>query len=608
MAEKASPRMTKPDKQAGHTPEQARRDPSPANQPSPSPLLLVDKPRLLRAFQERGWSFAQAAFGRDSDQTLDTLWKHPGYQQWVKVLEAKITQIKKEDPRAGVGMRYGHRLFDIAWLRSPHARFELTAIVNRYDRAPFAPEHCGEVRFLYRLSYRTEQQGMPVQSRLPMTLNLVFWQPKPKRGDCKTQWKKWLRAPAPESPTQLASLVSAVFDQKKPIIKSLEVNLQSVRWPSMMHPSLGGHAEYLLMQFSPTASGGFKAHALENQPKAKRWSRNEQRSFRAWLATPKALASLSEGTLLVPERYLATFATSVAPHGLARGMNRPFVPLMPESLYSDFPFAQVQGVSNLEELRRRLDTMSCTGCHQSRSLAGFHFLGHDSPQKRVDALAVPHSAHLLDELAIRSASLAQAINTGNAIRPRGNPQRSYRHAPGGWGDHCGLKGNHSDWTCQPGLSCVKTSDPYMGRCQSEGPAKVGESCEVGTIAPQRRASDERARQFQVRGCQKGVCERNSVGFPEGMCASPCEPQEPHKRCGAIALLTNFNQCLAKKLPFAQCIQANSRPAGLRHCDAAHPCRDDMICARVDSINEGTCIPPYFLFQLRVDGHPLARRG
>lgn len=148
----------------------------------------------------------------------------------------------------------------------------------------------------------------------------------------------------------------------------------------------------------------------------------------------------------------------------------------------------------------------------------------------------------------------------------------------------------------------------MGICQSSGAPQTGESCEVGTVTPKRRASDERSRRFQVRACQNGVCERNSVGFPEGMCASPCEPQEPNKRCGAIALLTDFNQCLAQQIPFAQCIQTNSRPAGLRHCDAAHPCRDDMICARVDSVKEGTCIPPYFLFQLRVDGHPLARRG
>ena len=43
-------------------------------------------------------------------------------------------------------------------------------------------------------------------------------------------------------------------------------------------------------------------------------------------------------------------------------------------------------------------------------------------------------------------------------------------------------------------------------------------------------------------------------------------------------------------------------AGLRACDAATPCRDDYLCVRLDA-GRGACIPPYFVFQMRVDGHP-----
>jgi hypothetical protein len=52
---------------------------------------------------------------------------------------------------------------------------------------------------------------------------------------------------------------------------------------------------------------------------------------------------------------------------------------------------------------------------------------------------------------------------------------------------------------------------------------------------------------------------------------------------------------------------------LKGCDANEPCRDDYICARTAAGHSaskdarerahGACIPPYFLFQLRVDGHP-----
>ena len=59
---------------------------------------------------------------------------------------------------------------------------------------------------------------------------------------------------------------------------------------------------------------------------------------------------------------------------------------------------------------------------------------------------------------------------------------------------------------------------------------------------------------------------------------------------------------AKGVSFGDCIKRNSTPAAVRSCDEARPCRDDYVCARSAS-GTGACMPPYFLFQLRVDGHP-----
>ena len=109
----------------------------------------------------------------------------------------------------------------------------------------------------------------------------------------------------------------------------------------------------------------------------------------------------------------------------------------------------------------------------------------------------------------------------------------------------------------------------------------------------------------ARACADGqVCEATSVGFPGGMCAAACGAGGPEATCGSIALLTPFNNCIARGEPFEACVRANVRPADLRRCDFTHPCRDDYVCARAGK-DLGTCIPPYFLFQMRVDGHPPA---
>ena len=86
-----------------------------------------------------------------------------------------------------------------------------------------------------------------------------------------------------------------------------------------------------------------------------------------------------------------------------------------------------------------------------------------------------------------------------------------------------------------------------------------------------------------------------------MCSVTCEALTPGAACGGIPQLRGFNDCLAKRRPFAECIRGNIRARGLRSCDDKTPCRDDYICARGPNA-QGVCMPPYFLFQMRVDGH------
>ncbi|AUX30595.1 uncharacterized protein SOCE836_027040 [Sorangium cellulosum] len=47
--------------------------------------------------------------------------------------------------------------------------------------------------------------------------------------------------------------------------------------------------------------------------------------------------------------------------------------------------------------------------------------------------------------------------------------------------------------------------------------------------------------------------------------------------------------------------------GLRSCDMITPCRQNLVCVRNrdPGTRKGACIPPYFVFPLRIDGCPIA---
>ena len=218
----------------------------------------------------------------------------------------------------------------------------------------------------------------------------------------------------------------------------------------------------------------------------------------------------------------------------------------------------------------------------------------------VDALGYGHSDHLQQDLERRRAfNLAMLENQADPAR--GFAERL--EDQGVYGSRCGLGDpGFSDWTCGPGLQCKALDDRELGACAPADAPQVGDSCAVGTLRTKAVGHKDRVRDVVYTACAPNqVCESNPVGFPNGMCAGTCESGGPESTCGAIAILTPFNRCLAKGHPFPKCITENVRPAALRKCSVDAPCRDDYICARGPS-GEGACIPPYFLFQLRVDGH------
>ena len=132
---------------------------------------------------------------------------------------------------------------------------------------------------------------------------------------------------------------------------------------------------------------------------------------------------------------------------------------------------------------------------------------------------------------------------------------------------------------QKSLILVHSSDGDVGICLPEA-ATAGDPCEAGLIAPNADSHQDRVTKVMKRSCgAAGACETNRVGFPGGMCEASCASHAPGVICTGIPILVGFNGCLAKKIPFEQCIAENTTPGGVRACDAATPCRDDYVCAR-----------------------------
>jgi hypothetical protein len=575
-------------------------------------LALTD-PVELMDLETRGFDVGRAAFpltrspGSDTTKaalappTSADLARDPGYRDLVAALEADFRNLYDKDRAYGMGMRFTHRGFDKRWLVSPQTRWELAAVVNRVDRRVFNPGTCGEIRLVYRLAYATRTQSGPFASRLPATLNVVHLLEDDGMGCAEAA----------------AILRGPLKDSLPGRLKSVEVNVQSVRWPSTVRPDLGGHAEYVLRVFHREGRR-LVAAPLENTPDVDRLRRNPalRKDLLAWLRDH--VAAVEEGTALLPERFLDRRAVSVTPRGLARPQNRPWKRLFAEAELKEL-------TPEPAALLRRLDGLTCMGCHQSRSLAGFHGVGLErDPSRAVDALAMGFSPHFEEDLPRRRAYIASLL-AGKA------PAEARRHAErqtdrGGFGDACGLTPAFAEWTCAAGFACMPVDEKEVGQCMPvvafpEGPSGggtrpggasaetrgatyllgPGSACREGEVDFRR---DRIARSSERECAGRSVCEGIGVGFPGGMCATSCADPGPGGVCGGIALLQPFNDCLARGGLFTDCAR-HARPAGLRACGEGNPCRPDYLCAKTAS-GEGACLPPYFVLQMRVDGHPPLR--
>ncbi len=420
-------------------------------------------------------------------------------------------------PNESIGVGSGHdfQLFDRALLDSDEARFMLAGIVNRMDRAFVSPESCGEIRLIYRLT-RTSQAGEDgAPRRLPMTLNIVLKARGGSMADargaaitCAGIAKRWLDAG--ESTLTGADLAARLLARDGPLdlvrpenIDRIETNLQIVHAPKSVVRDF--RSDYLLKVFrlDPVARA-FEEAPMENQIDRERIVADPDlgRDFKAWLLDPRHLNEFDRGTILIPERFLAKAAIAATPVGFDPSELQPGFGLVqgegtnPVFSESDIVAAlrkaadvgvTLANIRSVAGFKRRLNDVTCSGCHQTRGIGGFHFPGVDwMAAKPSNATVVPASPHFFGDQ-IRRRDILTSIKWGSSPDySRGFSERPQLRTRSeflaelkgtghydGWGAHCyqpSAKAADNDpsfrtWTCAAGLSCEaagKTS--RIGMC------------------------------------------------------------------------------------------------------------------------------------------------
>jgi hypothetical protein len=410
----------------------------------------------------------------------------------------------------GVGPSFDFQLFDRAVLYSRESRFVLAGIVNRMDRGYVSPDSCGEVRLIYRLTRAEAGEG--ASPRLPMTLNIVL----KAKGDnavdgsgaaitCSELARRWLdTASLPFTGAELAAqLISkdGPLDSIKPEnIDRIETDLQIAHAPKSATRDF--RTDYLLKVFRLDAqTRGFEEAPLENQIDREKIFADAglKREFRAWLLDPKNLAELDRGTILVPEKFLASGAIAATPAGFAPSNRQPAFGFVQADGYGNEVFGESEVVAALKKaaargiafenirsaagFERRLNDITCAGCHQTRGIGGFHFPGVDwMAAKPSNSTVVPASPHFFGDQ-IRRRDILTALRGGAAPdysrgfsgRPqlRGSTELAGSEYDDGWGAHCyQQKPKRADndasfrsWTCAEGLACQPVGNASrIGMC------------------------------------------------------------------------------------------------------------------------------------------------
>ncbi|MBB3149773.1 hypothetical protein FHS21_006227 [Phyllobacterium trifolii] len=685
-----------------------------------------------------------------------------------KTIEGDLKELSAQAARGPKAFPEGEpSLLNATFLTHQDSRVELVGVINRMDRnfigdpIPGHENHdgCGEISVIYRFSYK---RGEEIGSRLPVTMNVVFPAVPTDRpsgaASCKDvaqRWLDYLEMPSRSAEEAVREMMNAETGILSSItgrdIARIEINMQAYRVKvGNDTTNLGSTAKYLIRVFrwDPTAKR-FVVSYLSNQIDRARLLGNEngdsnscgegiphelsRKKFVKLITSKAVLADIDRGTLNIPREYLACRAVSVSPGGQYRSGNQPFwnANTAAEQIISDTeleaamraytlnPATQFSFVKSPTDLRVRLNEATCSGCHQARAIAGFHFPGADRDDTpSFNAVYLPGSPQFYGDQP-RRLEILKLLASGKSHK-RYDLATSYSDRPlnkfkgerwklnettellGGWGSTCivdsALATTQRQWTCNDGLQCkvlfISPNATSVGTCVPESSLHIGDAMQSGEIKSARFGFDTYVRKEPAPvkivdaqpytliealglipppgnsyyaahqeyyegdadadgGTPEGVIikrDSQTGGFPAGMLRlSECLDLPPEATCGLVAS-PGFAKCITDVEAGIGTVQAcfvkRTAYAGMRACDAANPCRDDYICLRsigynaenggkkfsarktgVDGLQlstefgqqppdsawlsrnsgagdqRGICIPPYFVFQFRSDGHP-----
>lgn len=588
--------------------------------------LIVSDPATLKILELRGGGFASQLAGalvqQDDAQSLSS---NELYAALVAQLSADIAGQRRQFYSSGEVVARGVVLFKEKWLTMPISRFDFVGIINRLDRTITNQDSCGEVRFIYRLRYSYVQESETVFSPLPMTVTLNYKVPRAANDQgCSLAAKSLLIPPDVSAESRAAHLLSQgsayrpIFSLERPF-EVMEVNIHIGHLRENAKSNLTDQGLYLLRSFTADrAAKRLTAKLLENTPDVERLQREPvlKEKLRSWLRSTENLNLVDYGTFHVPGEFLATKAISVSPFGLVRRSNLLFSEIFSEKDFADLNLASYRYIKSTSALLRRLDTLTCVGCHQSRSTAGFHFLGMEkTPGSEFNAVAVPFSAHFSEVLPWRRGFVSSLLRGSGASRYIPPAERGFEGS-GGYGSHCGMAGgDFGTWSCESGLRCYGdfplSARNEVGQCFPENLGGVYSPCERSELSSGFDSRFDRLLSVKRDRCSPGHCMPLAPnGFPNGLCAEYCGKTERPEICLTIPDVGPFADCRRTR-SFKVChAESFSRNYALKRCDAESPCPDDYICAEANDSAEapkrpgmGACVPSYLLIQLGLDHHP-----
>jgi len=553
------------------------------------------------------------------------------------------------------------RHFDPYWLSSKMASFPLIAVINRVDKKDFYPDTCGEVRFIYRLAYKRER--LEARSTLPFFLNVVFEYPKRGNDNCASVARQWDFATGqPDADRLINGPLNFAGNSLR--LKQVELNMQVVRFPSGLETEFGGQAIYLFRIFQ-LWNGAWNSVPLENTVDVSALKDESLlRDLVRQLRDPENLRKIDEGTFILEnsqQRLLARRALSFSTNGRARLGNRPFTAVLGpkgEKL-GNVDLAGLKFINSKAGLVERLNNFTCVGCHQAGGTAGFHVLGLGGHlNSAFNQVILPFSPHYSAERNRRATAVARVAQdqSADAFRPL-----SFMPGLGRADDRDLCLPDSTDFKlinkCRTGTSCKLTVrnaglGVQIGECVHDSQQVAGHVCRYGVIQSSpgdtslgdlvnlKSYKDKIDINSTIYG---GACGHPKGGVPLGRISKVCDLNSAEGRLEWVDKLNAYEGvpkeiCAMRGGPqFDECARAANPAECLARApivrallDACYPgrfCREDYICqqlpaaisrdypsarrgaitARVEKLGRmsiGFCVPNYFIFNMRTDGHIL----